>query len=155
MSQAGKGSSIVFVVIAGLILQFFLFQAEGKETANKAVAEFAKAYFRFDPAMAQRLCDERKAPDDFDVVDKYIQLASNEAAARGFGLNYMKSCLSDIRTQTLAKDSESAQIRITFVRKQSLLRTFFAPKTYQVDEVVNLVFEDGLWKVCGAVFDLP
>ena len=155
MSQAGKGSSVVFVVIAGLILQFFLFQAEVKETPNKAVAEFAKAYFKFDPAMAERLCEERKAPEDFDVVDKYIQVAADEASARGFGLNYLKSCLSDIRTQTLEKDAESARMRISFVRKQSLLRTFFAPKTYEVDEEVNLVLEDGLWKVCGVVFDLP
>jgi len=155
MSYANKISSIVFVVIIGLALQFFFIKAERIDTPNKAVAEFAKAYFRFDPAMAERLCDERKAPEDFDVVDKYIQSRVDEAKERGFGLNYIKSCLSKIKTETMAKDKESARIKLTCERRQFLLRSFFAPKTYQIDQIFNLTLEDGVWKVCGDIFDLP
>ncbi len=155
MSQAGKGSSIVFMIVIGLILQFFLVKIERIDTPNKAVVEFAKAYFRFDPAMAERLCDERKAPEDFDVVDKYIRSAINEAKERGFGPGYIKSRLSEIKTETMKRDKKSARIKFTCARKESLLRSFFAPKTYHVSQVVDVALEDGVWKVCGDIFELP
>ena len=155
MSQTGKGSSVVFVIIIAVLLQFVFVKAQNADSPNRAVVDFAEKYFKFDPDMANRLCDERKAPDDVDVVEQYIQSAKNEALERGFDLSYLKSCLYEIKTHTIKREKDRALIRLECKRKQSLLRTFFDPKVHRINELVEVSMENGLWKVCGDVFDLP
>jgi len=67
----------------------------------------------------------------------------------------MKSSLSEISYETIERDSDSAKVIFSCVRRQSFLRTFFAPKTYKISQDVDLVSEEGVWKVCGDIFDLP
>jgi hypothetical protein len=67
----------------------------------------------------------------------------------------MKNKLYHVKTHTISKDHKNAQIRLICERKPPL-RSFFTKEKYQkVDEVLELVKEDGKWKVCGNPFSLP
>jgi hypothetical protein len=74
----------------------------------------------------------------------------------------MKNKLYHIETRTLSKSDNEAQIRITGKRKISInpvyvivAKLFNLSETYEVDATVDVVREDGKWKVCGNLFSLP
>jgi hypothetical protein len=149
-----RGAIIGTVILIAVVLQIVFIFADRRDTPNKAVVEFAKAYFWLDkPGMAERLCEELRT-DDPNVIERYIQSVSDEAGERGFGLLYMKNTLSDIETYTLAREGDKAEIRIVSHRR-SPLRSFFTGESHKVDEVVRVVRERGGWKVCGDAFALP
>jgi hypothetical protein len=56
----------------------------------------------------------------------------------------------------LAQDDASAQVQLTCSMKRAIhpafayfLKMWHMGETYHLDEVVDLVNEDGRWKVCG------
>jgi len=66
MSNTGKGFSVVFIIIIGLLLQFVLVKAERIDTPGKAVAEFAEAYFKF--AKRERPAQISKRSDNIFIL---------------------------------------------------------------------------------------
>ena len=73
----------------------------------------------------------------------------------------MKSKLYSVHTDIIAKSETEAQVRITAVRKRNINpvytivgKLFFIGKTYEVDEIINVIKEDGQWKICGQAFAL-
>jgi len=152
---------IVLAVLVGLIVQVSFMGLDSKDSPNKAVIEFAKAYYKLDPSMSERLCEEMATVDEIDVVDEYIYRMSKEAGDRGYGINYMKSQLYEIDTHTVEKKDASAQIRFTAHRRKSInpiytivAKIFFIGNTYEVDKTFNVVKEDGKWKVCEDILSI-
>jgi hypothetical protein len=162
MVQLSRSAGIILVLICGFFLQVLLSFADTRDTPNKAVVEFSKAYFQLDKSMAERICKERLASEDLDVVDQYIYLAGKEAKERGFDIRFMKNKFYHIETETLNQSDTEAQIRITGKRRVSInsvypvvAKVFNIGGTYDVDEIINVKKEDGKWKVCGELFSLP
>lgn len=155
----GRGNmvlSIGLAIILGIFVQVLLVFADTQDSPNKAAVEFTKAYFAFDKAvMSDRLCESSKVVDDVDVVGKYVYDAMQEANARGYSLGcYVKNKLYHLETETISADHEKAQIRLTAERK-SPIRTFFSKGDIsEVEEIIEVVKEDGKWKVCGNPFSL-
>jgi hypothetical protein len=143
--KSKMGLSIALVVVLAVLLQVIFVFADSVDSPNKAVVEFAKAYYRFDPAMSERLCNE--IDSDGTLVDRYIYQAQNDASDRGYSTFYLKSKLYHVRTTALSKDNQKAQIHLTADRKPPL-KSFFTKEHYAVDQVFNLVKEDGSWKIC-------
>jgi len=74
----------------------------------------------------------------------------------------MKHKLYDIETETLSKKDNEAQVRITGKIRRSInpvytivAKLFDIGETHEVDEIINVIKEDGKWKVCGSLFSLP
>ena len=162
MAQLSKSVGIILVLIVGFFIQVLFSFADIRDTPNKAVSEFSKAYFQIDQSMAERICAERLAPEGVDIVDKYIHNAAEEARERGFSISFMKNKLYDIKTEIISKNNNEAQIRITGKRRVSInpvyanVATIFnLSETHEVDEIINVVREDGKWKVCGDLYSLP
>ena len=162
MVQLSRGAGIVLVLACGLLLQVLLVFADAIDTPNKAVVEFSKAYFKLDPSMTDRICKERLASQDIDIVDQYIYSVQKEAKERGFDTNFMKNTLYHIETETLSQDDTDATIRITGKRRVAInpaypivAKLFNIGATYDVDETIHVKKEDGKWKVCGNLFSLP
>lgn len=153
--QKIRRAPIVTALVIGIILQVLFIFPDMKDTPAKAVIEFSVAYFDVDKSMEDRLCDERKTVDGLDVVDAYIQKKVKEAKERGLSLFYLKDKLYNIRTESVARDENSAEIRLTAEVKPPLKSFFTQEKSRQIDEVVKVVYEDGQWKVCGRLFSLP
>ena len=162
MVRLSKGAGIILVLIIGLLVQLLFSVADAIDTPNKAVVQFSKAYFNLDKSMAKKICKERLASEDVDVIDQYIYLSAKEAKERGFGINFMKNKLYHIETETLSKKENEAQIRITGKIRVSInpvypivAKLFNIGATHEVDEIINVIKEDGKWKVCGSLFSLP
>ena len=162
MVRLSKGAGIILVLIIGLLVQLLFSVADAIDTPNKAVVQFSKAYFNLDKSMAKKICKERLASEDVDVIDQYIYLSAKEAKERGFGINFMKNKLYHIETETLSKKENEAQIRITGKIRVSInpvypivAKLFNIGATHEVDEIINVIKEDSKWKVCGSLFSLP
>ncbi|MDM8535536.1 hypothetical protein QUF70_02145 [Desulfobacterales bacterium HSG17] len=156
MARSNMVISIALSILLGICLQVLLVFADTQDSPNKAAVEFAQAYFAFDKAtLSERLCESSKSVDDVDVVGKYIYEARQEANARGFNLGcYVKNRISHLKTETLGRDDNKVKIRLTGERK-SVLRTFFSKgDIHEVDEVLELVKQDGKWKICGNPFSI-
>lgn len=162
MTQLSKRAGIILVLVCGFILQVLLSFADTRDTPNKAVVEFSKAYFKLDKSMAKRICNKRLASEDVDVVDQYLHLKAIEAKEKGFGINFMKNKLYHIETETITKKDTEAQIRITGKIRVSInpvylivAKLFNIGATHEVDEIINVIKENSKWKVCGNPFSLP
>jgi hypothetical protein len=146
----------------GFLVQVFFSLADQKDTPNKAVVEFSKAYFQLDRSMADRICKKQLTTNDVDIVDQYLYLASKEANERGFDINFLKNKLYHIETQTLSKNDTTAKIRITGKTRVAInpvypvvAKLFNIGATQEVEETFNVIKEDSKWKVCGNLFSLP
>ena len=157
MDQEDKSVAIplILVVLVGIVFQAIFIGIDRKDTPNKAVIEFAKAYYQLDPSMSERLCDEMKVVDDVDMVDQHIFQVTQEGKNRGFEKNFMRSKLYHIDTYTQSKSDTQAQIRLTGKRRAYLnsvykiiAQIFCLGTTHEVDKTFKVIKEDGKWKVC-------
>lgn len=147
------------VVLLGVFVQVLLVAAEIRETPIKGAEAFAGLYYRLDPAMTGRMCQDLAAQEE--LVDRLIHDRTQEAQARGVGLNYMKFQLFHVRTSLLSQEADKAQVHLTAERKRAIHPTFayFAKilniaGTYPVEATLDLVREEGRWKVCGNPFGM-
>ena len=162
MTQLSRSAGIILVLGCGFLLQVLLAFADTRDTPNKAVVEFSKAYFKLDKSMAERICKERLAFEDVDVVDQHIHLAGMEAKNRGFDISFMKNQLYHIETEILSQNNSEAQVRITGKRRVAInpvypiiTKIFDIGGTYEVDDIIRVKKEDGKWTVCCDLFSLP
>jgi len=162
MAQMNKVAALILVLIVGSFVQVLFSFAGGKDTPGRAVAEFSKAYFKVDKAMAARICTERLTSGDVDLVDKYIYLTAQKAKDRGFKTDFMKHKLYNIDIETLSQSATNAQVQIKGKSRVAInpvypfvAKLFNLGNTYEVDETINVVKEDGKWKVCGNFFSFP
>jgi hypothetical protein len=162
MVQLNRVAGIIIVLIIGLFIQILFAFADTRDTPSTAVVEFSKAYFMLDKSMAERICNERQASDEIDVIDHHIYLAEKQASERGFDINLVKYKLYNIETEIITNNDNNAQVRITGKRRVSInpaysvvSKIFDLAATHEIDEVINVIKEDGKWKVCGDLFALP
>jgi hypothetical protein len=158
MAKDNRITGVVLVVFFGIILQLLLGMADTRSTPGKTAVEFTKAYFRLDASMSEYICKELM---EEGVVDKHINQVAQDAQVLGFKLNYMRSMLYHIKTDIISEDESEAKIRITCERKRLINpvftivgKLFFIGETYEVDETLNIIKEDGKWKICGRAFSL-
>ena len=162
MDQFRRFLPIVLSVFAALILQAIFVFADCQDTPGRAAIEFSEAYFMLNPAMADRLCTDRKMIGNIDTVNQYLYMVSQEAKARGYSMEFMKRKLYDIKTKTIRKDDTAAEVHLKAKKRFAMnpLYEIFAQlfgfgKFQDVDQTLSLVKEKGSWKVCGGLFDLP
>jgi len=161
MAQLNRSVGIILVLIIGFVVQLIFSMADARDTPNKAVVEFSKAYFELDKAMAKRICKKQLASGDVNVVDEYLYLAAKTAKERGFDINFLKNKLYHIETETISKNATEAQIRITGKIRVAInsvypvvAKLFDIGSTHKVDKIIHVIKEDGQWKVCGNLFSL-
>ena len=145
---------LVLVVLLGILVQVVLVAADTKETPAKAAVAFTKAFYKLSPAVTERMCGDLLA--DENPTDEVFHQAVMDAQARGFSASYPRMQLFHLQAAVLAQDEASAQVRLTCSMKRAIhpafayfLKIMDMGETYHLDEVVDLVNEDGKWKVCG------
>ncbi len=146
-------ATLAAVVFLGVVVQIALVIADTQDSPYKAVAEFSTAYFKIDPAMSNRLCNEIMESNHINPVEDYVWSKKEEARLRGFNLGYLKSKLAHVVVNIEQKDNNSATAELKATRKFPI-RSFFTGETYEVHEELELIKEDGKWKVCGNPFGL-
>jgi hypothetical protein len=160
----GQNKSLLLfipVFLLAFVLQGIFILADCKQTATGTAVAFSKAYFMADPAMADMVCDEVLGDEEESSVDLYIHKVALEARQRGVPVGYIRHQLEHIHTETLQQDEASAEIHLK-ARKRVCInpvfawvaKLFFLGETQEVEAVLHLVKQEGLWKVCGAPYDL-
>lgn len=159
MAQGNRILTLLLVVVLAGFLQVLLVFADCRSTPSRTAVAFTKAYYRLDPSMGDWLCKELTRDPDSSLVAAYLYRTAEEARGMGYDTDALKSTLYHIATETVSRDDASAQVRITAERKRAtnpvfawVAKLFFLGNTYEVDTTLDLVREDGRWKVCGQPF---
>jgi hypothetical protein len=162
MAQLKRFTPFALAILAAIILQLIFIVMDRRDTPDRAVIEFSKAYFMLSPSMTERLCTDLQRIGDMDTVGYYRYLVAEEAEERGFRLNFMKTKLYDIKTKTLKMDDTSAEVQLSGKRRFAMnplyamvAQLFGFSKPQRVEEIIRVKNENGRWKVCGQPFDLP
>ena len=161
MDQGSKFLVLGLVVIIAVILQVGLIISEDNDSPAQTAIYFTEAYFKLDESMGQYLCKELIEDQGSDVVGDYLHQMTEEAKAMGFKKNYMKTALGQVETQTEMLDENTAIVRIKGERSRylnpvfgAIATMFFLTDSYEVDKTLQVIKEDGQWKVCGTPFML-
>jgi hypothetical protein len=142
MVTRSNNSAWILVVVLAVCLQVVFVFADCKQTATGTAINFSKAYFLLDADMEKYMCSELAGDEDEPVVAAYLQAMSDE-------------------TETLAQDAESATIHLRG-KQRTCIHPVFAyvaslfrlGQTHEFEETLELVKEDGKWKVCGTPYGL-
>ena len=161
MADNNKGSAIAVVLLFAICLQVALVFAETRETPQKAAVQFTKKYFCIDPAVKKYLCAEILADEEIDVVDAFIYGQALEAEKQGYKANFMRNRIFHLEPKLISQDENTAQVHLKLTYKKYLNpvysvvgRLFDLGETYHLEETLNLVKENGHWKVCGQPYRL-
>ena len=151
---------LVAVILTGVIFQLLFIAVDGRDTSGRAAAAFTKACYALDESTLNQLCTAKQS-DNADMLDDYLYAVDQEAAELGFNRNYMRMQLTNIRTDTISLDDTTARVKVSASAKRCIhpaftivARLFRIGKIYQLEQTVNLVKEDGIWKVCNHPFDI-
>jgi hypothetical protein len=161
MATRSNNSAWILVVILAVCLQVVFVFADCKQTATGTAIDFSKAYFLLDGDMERYICSELAGDADEPVVAAYLQAKTDEATARGFGTGMVKQTIIHVETETLAQDPQSATIHLKG-RHRTCIHPVFAyvaslfrlGQTREFEATLDLVKEDGQWKVCGTPYGL-
>jgi hypothetical protein len=161
MTQGSKTLVFIPILVLAVCLQVIFIVADSRDTATGAAVEFAKAYFRLDESMSKRLCSDLSTDGKKDLARNLIQRTDDEARLRGFEPQMLRYCLEHIHSQTIHQDARSAEIHLTAVKRVCInpvfawvAKLFRLGQTQPVSANLELVKENGKWKVCGHPFDL-
>ena len=161
MDNGTKILTFAVVIIIALALQVaFIFQ-DKKELPDIAAVEFTKAYFMLDQSMADRLCASLASNEEVDLVDNYIFRKHQWAMQRGFDPSYVRSKVFNIHSKIIDLNDTEAKVKITGKRYICINpvfayigKLFRLGEIHQVSATLNVIKEEGHWKVCGAPFEL-
>ena len=161
MGSNSKLPIIAAVIVVAFILQIILIAADHHESPGKAAVAFSKAYFKLNKDMEKRLCRDITEDGESDVVNDYLYRVADQAKSEGFDFSWMKMALSHIETETQMVEENVAEVRINCHRRRAVnpvyalvANIFSLGETHEVEEILTLVKEDDLWKVCGEPFEL-
>ena len=160
MSQNSK-IALVSVIMIGTLVQIILAAGDTRETPYDAATAFSKAYFGLCSDMAMYMANNGLNEDEVSVADAYLHSKSVEAASRGYHISRLKNMLYNIHTKTIARDASTATVHITGTTRISINplygfvgKLFFLTSPTDIEETLEMVKEDGKWKVSGQPFAL-
>ena len=160
MSQDSK-VALITVVMIGSLLQIILAAGDARDTPYGAAIAFSKAYFGLCPDLAQTMANNGINADDVDVADAYLYGKSVEAAGRGYHVSRLSKMFYNIHTKTVAQDTSTATVHISGTTRIAINpvfgfvgKLFFLTTPTDVEETLELVKENGKWKVAGQPFAL-
>lgn len=159
MAQGNRILTFAIVVVITAFLQVILVFADCRSTPSRSAVAFTKAYYQLDPSMADWLCSGITADADGSPVADYLYRSSEQARQMGYSPAALKSTLYQVATEIVAENDATARIRVTAEGKRAanpvfawVAKLFFLGNTYEVDKTLDLVRENGRWKVCGEPF---
>lgn len=159
MGSQNRIVSFAILFIVAIVFQLALIAADYRQTPLRVATRFAKDYFYLDADMQDYLCESLAA--DGDLVDEYLYGKYQEASQRGLSTHYLRRMFTELHLKTLEQDETSAHIRIEGTTRVAINPVFmvvgnwfYIGDNYPVEADLELVKEDGGWRVCGSPFEL-
>ena len=161
MAKGSDGAMWIVVVILTVCLQVVFVFADTRQSATETAIDFSKAYFLLDSDMGTYLCSDLAGDEDESAVSAYLQSKTDEARDRGFGTGMVRQTIYHVKAATLSQDTEAATIHLKGMRRTCIhpvfayvAKLFRLGQTHEFEETLELMKEDGRWKVCGAPYGL-
>lgn len=161
MANQGNKSMWFLVLVIAVSLQVLFVFADCKQTATGTAIDFSKAFFMLDADMEKYVCSDLVGDDEDSAVATHLYTMKNEANERGFGKSMVRKMIYHVKTDTLSQDAESATIHVHGIHRTCIHPAFtFVAKLFQLghkgefEGTLDLVKEDGKWKVCGSPYGL-
>lgn len=161
MPDVSKYVPLLVVICIGIIVQLLLIPLDCINTPYKTAVAFTEAYLKIDPSMANYLCEDSKTVDDIDTVGQYIYGMTKQAKGRGFDKRYLKNKLYHVVTHTTYLGDSEATVSISAERRTAInpvfaliAKLFHIGETHPFHETIEIVKENGRWKVCGSPLSL-
>ena len=161
MANRSNVSAWILVVALAVCLQVVFVFADCKQSATGTAIDFSKAYFLLDPGMEDYLCNALIGDDSESAAATHILAMKTEAGERGFGTGMVKRIITHLETETLAQDGETATIHLSGNSRTCIhpvfayvAKLFRLGQTYTFEETLELIKEDGQWKICGTPYGL-
>lgn len=148
--------AVLFIVLA--ILQVALIAADCQQTPARVAKQFSRSYVYLDTDMQDYLCDELV---EGGAVDNYLYAKKREADQRGFSTNYLRHLFTKLHVETLSRDDTTARIHVSGTTRVAINPAFMVvgklfslADSYHREATLDLVKQDGAWKICGEPFGL-
>lgn len=161
MAKRNNGWAWLLVAIIGVAFQVAFVFADCRQTATGTAIDFSKAYFLLDADMQKFVCGELAGDEDESPVTGFLQAMADKAHAQGYEIGMLRQSIYHVETETLAQDGEAATIHLKGLSRTSINPLYFyvaklfrLGKTHTFEETLELVKEDGSWKVCGTPYGL-
>lgn len=161
MGNRSNVSAWILVVALAVCLQVVFVFADCKQTATGTAIDFSKAYFLLDSDMDTYLCDALIGDEAESAAAAHVLAMQTEADERGFGIGMVRRIITHVETETLAQDGESATIHLSGSSRTCIhpvfayvAKLFRLGQTYTFEETLELIKENGRWKVCGTPYGL-
>jgi hypothetical protein len=163
MKNRSRMISLLTALFIGLCIHVPSALAEEKNTPESAVKAFAGAYFMLDEKMSDHLSQDALVNEHgVNMVELYFRVKKQEAASRGYELDYLKMKPILMKTRVMSEDDSAATIALTAVLIRSinpLYRmvgyVFGLLEEHEVQTTVTVVKENGIWKVGPGALGLP
>ncbi len=149
----GRFAPFVVLVVVFLVLQPALVVLDCRQTPASVAKQFVEDYYYLDPDMAQWLCSQVVQRG---WVDDYLYGKAEEAAQRGLSVKNLRRMFTEMHVETLADANDSAVVQIEGTLRTAIYPAFMVigkmfgiGRNYEVDTTINLVRENGRWRVCN------
>jgi hypothetical protein len=159
MSDYTRYFALAGAIALGLVVQVMLLGLDALPAPHKTAVAFTKAYYKLDPSMETYMCEESRFEDDVNVTAQYLYEKTRSANARGFDKRFLKSQLYRIETHTTYASDTEATVAVSAVRRAAInplyawvAKVFHIGGSYPIEGTIDVVKEDGRWKVCANSF---
>ena len=145
-----------FAILFGIaiVLQLALIGADCRSTPTKVAKAFAGAYYYLDADMQKYLCSDLSA--EGETVANFLDKKSAEASQRGVAVSYLRHKFTRMHLKTVQATDSAAEIHLSGTTRVCINpvymlvgKLFGIGRDYDVDETIELVKEEGQWRICG------
>lgn len=159
MGQRTNLAPFAVVIGIAIVLQLALIGAECRQTPAKVAKAYTSAYYYLDADMQDYLCSDLSA--NGEAVDNYLHQKSTEASQRGLAITYLRHKFMQMHLETVHATDTTAEIHISGTTRVCINplymlvgKLFQLGQDHPVSGTVELVKENGQWRVCGSALGL-
>lgn len=142
-----------------VVLQVVFIGLACQQGPSSVAEAFAKDYYYLDADMQKWMCTQEG--DNSEAVQAFLNAKNDEAAQRGFDVSYLRHMFTHIHVQTISQNAESASVHLKGTTRVAVNPVFMVigkmfriGKDYPVDVTIDLVKENGRWRVCKKALEL-
>lgn len=161
----GSGNNIL--PWAALIILFVGFQAvfilaDCKSSAPQSAEAFIRAYYAMKPSVGDMVCNDLTDDGIGDPVGHFFDKVAKEARELGHSPKYMRTQMMSLHVETINQTEDTAVVHVSGTRRRNInpvftfiarLPLFNLGSTFPVEKTLEMVKEDGRWRVCSDMFD--
>jgi hypothetical protein len=162
MAKDNKTIVFILTLLLAVVLQVVFIAADTSETPSRVAVKFSKAFYKLNPAVSDYLCNKTAQNEDGNFFDLHLNNAAQTAHSRGFSTSFMKSTLYAIETHTTKIADDKARVMLEGKTRISVCpffvwvaQIFHLGETYSVAATIDVIKEDGKWRVCGNPLSIP